>query len=867
MRIMGIKLGHFVLTPLLLILFATLSFSVYTTGELLLWPDPVNHEIDWFYMINESNGVGGGIPPLVNGQTVNLRIEFFNGSACGAQYLPMMSGYHIVSCVDGMCYAGGSVEFESLLGCDNLYAQLSIDNQSPDFDDTYMDCQGIPGFIKAAHSNSKLMGDDNSTVYYSFSKTVHGGSGTTHYGGVCIDSTDLRSVVETCGAPDYQLYYVAESIACTSCYPDGQVACNVMGDVNSGNAYICVEGQWQRYMECENGGWSYCGLEGAYVCEGVESSLFVADKYRRMNRITLVNDMGRELLSDSTGNYWMYSGDAIIETAFRVLVNGTGDDWPISSADSLAVTVSMNTSEVGCTVTSGAVGYSESESYYVDLTSRNCTLLEGIEESNITITVSANMSSRPGHVLLNPVLEKAFTLRVVRNLPLLDNFQIVKENATHVRFTGHIISLRDLEDIAESSNPFAEFEYSIFDDVTRKILKVTGSTGKLNATDSYFLDSSVALVADVGDGYEINVTVGADNYGNTTYILDSGIVSPYRVLYFKCRNIPKNTSFNQEEHVTSPVLFECAYLLENTSAVNTLILSNESTVYRTNDLSTGLATNPDDRRLDFERGVMYGAWVFDNPWEIVSFFESQGYIMRHVQNGAEYMALNEIGMPGVVSPSRYVGRWALLENPMFYSVHTYVDLIVEEIPLSDFVFTSNFLSFNQSVYREGDNVALTGYWYDPQGLVKAWDVEFYSDDGFSYSLTEEYSPDSCVNNSCFMQDVNCTGEVGEEGRLCVGTWRFFGIQECLEYASEDNSSCIRYKWKFFNGGREGELTGKLTLYTTTHSGVLASQSTTAKVLLSTHNLLSFSGWEWWHWLILILFAFIMLVIFVKNATR
>jgi len=648
---------------------------------------------------------------------------------------------------------------------------------------------------------------------------------------------------------------------CLAC-ADGEVKCD-----DRGNELVCISNEWVIRVPCINGGWERCGLENDDSCPGINAfELLVANKERQIDRISITDQYGRNLQSSEMDNgtvyYSMFETQKIHEIAFRLLSNWTHKDWIIKPTDTVSVELLWNVTEALCIKETGVTGSSGVMSYYYDQAKYNCSLMDGYLSSNMTVQVNATLTSEGGMVLANPVISRSFTVELVEDSALLDNFQIVWLNETTGAVSGHIIRLSDLVDIQESKNPFAYVDAGFYSKYNS--IYISGfSSGQLNATDlNYLYWEFDASTINPNDVFFANVTVGADGFANSSYSEVYGKVAEQRILYFKCWNDPRNTSIlNSEKLNTSPVSFVCSYQLADTSGVSMAELVTNTTVEKMSDLGFGIGANED--YIDIITGREYRPAI----WYSVPYSSSSGYVLTYRLNETSYRYRDTLGTPQEITPSRYVGEWGKLDNSLFPGVMTHVDLYVDTTDFERFILFEP--SFDQVTYYENDTAVFIAMYYDPDNLVRDWSFRIYTDSSHSYAL--DYR-DTQPGGACYFNSSGCIGyEILPIG-MGVTELRFWvaGVQSCKRVSNVSGLCTGGYNYKFLDGKEKGTLYGTLTVYKASDYMSEESQTAEATLIVSkTGDLLGSltKGWPWWLWLIVIILGLIAILILIKMATK
>lgn len=700
-------------------------------------------------------------------------------------------------------------------------------------------------------------------------------SDTLSHGMVCYDSPDV--IDHTSGIR----YYLNSRSECTECSTPGEISCTFNASSQSlGRSWICGNNyHWAFKSECKNGGWDDCGLSSPLDCPGASSTVSIANRERVPERISLTDNLGRVLLWTGNG-YRLFSGQTIQESAFVFIDNYTKGDWKLLD-DAVSVVYSWNATEMSCSKTAGAQGYSAGSAFYVDNSDYNCLLLSGYSTSNITITITANLTTVGSTVVRNPVLTKTFNVELVNDVALLDNLQAVYVNATHFAFSGHIIKLSDLSEIPESSSPYVTFTYSVYSNTSSNTLVYSNNSGVLNATDANALYSFVNSSGQgLGSLVRYTAVVGASGYANSSYYLDSAYISPLRLVYFKCRNVPKNTNASTKIVVpggfkftmglqtwyydatktslfSEPVRFVCQYKLENASAILPSTLGTQSTISKSNDVGSDSVTTG-----FFEFTIVNSSsspiFAYSSNVE-VPFSHAIGIEVFNELEQAFYTKFDSSGNPGKLEAGRYVGRWAILDNPVFYQVKTYVDLVINnENPLGT---SFNFISFNQTVYKEGDDVLCSVSYDDVNGLIQNWAIDISGESGSVTvnDATNVTCTPSQTSSCVYATQISCGKTIGETPRVCMVQAGIYGVQECTSRFNNSDltSACLSYKNKFFSGGGDKTLTCTVRLYEASGvGGKVITQSATATVFVNSEDLISSLlkgiSWQWWIFIIILL---------------
>jgi hypothetical protein len=736
------------------------------------------------------------------------------------------------------------------------------------------------------YTNTKLVASHGITINYDHA----GYQSTTPASGspeICIVESKVTN--SSCFNAAGCLFPNSAPNVCIEC-TSGNLKCDVMGEnPANGHSFVCSDaGHWVSHLECESGGWQECGLSSVLDCPGASTTVSIANKDRVPERISLTDNIGRILLWTGNG-YRLFSGQTIQETAFVFIDNYTKGDWKLTD-DAVSVVYSWNATEMGCSKTLGSQGYSSGSAFYVDNSDYNCSLKPGYSTSNITISITANLTTVGLTVVRNPLLTKTFNVELVNDVALLDNLQAIYVNGTHFAFSGHIIRLSDLSEIPEASSPFATFAYSVYSNTSSTTLVDSDVSGVLNATDANALYSFVNSSGQgIGSLVRYTAVVGASGYANSSYYLDSAYISPLRIVYFKCRNVPKSTNASTTMIIpggfkftmglqtwyydatktslfSEPVRFLCQYKLENASAILPSTLGIQSTISKSNDVGSDTVTTG-----FFEFTIVNSSsspvYAYSSNVE-VPFSHAIGIEIFNELDQAFYTKFDSAGNPEKLEAGRYVGRWAILDNPVFYQVKTYVDLVINnENPLGT---SFNFISFNQTVYNEGDNVLCSVSYDDVNGLIQNWAIDISGDSGFVQSINDA-SNTSCVSSqttSCvYATPISCGKTIGESPRVCMIQTGIYGIQECTSRLNNSDltSACLSYKNKFFNGGGDKTLTCTVRLYEASGvGGKVIIQTAIATVFVNSEDLVSSLlkgiSWQWW---ILIIIALIIGLLLLK----
>jgi len=645
----------------------------------------------------------------------------------------------------------------------------------------------------------------------------------------------------------------------------------VYGETGTGNWYECIGGQWVEKFPCIAGGYAFCNMS-ATDCAGFYDDVVIADKGRNPNRISIYDNFGRAVPSynkpNETVHYYMFHNQNISEIAFRYLWVETFDDRIFTSGDTVSIGGIWNATEMTCNKTAGESASSSTTSFYYDKSAYSCTLLDGYDSSNLTIQINASLASGSTRAVSNPVLSNSFDITFLRDVALMDNFQVVWVNESHIAFSGRIIRLSDLAVIPQSRNPSANITSAFFSKYNS--VYISGhDTGQLNATDvgnlyNEFLYSSV----NPGDVFFNNITVQADNYSSSSYVYYGGEVASQRVLSFKCRNIPKNTTYYTDKTSLIPVVVECNLRLANASYPLINIISNASVTYQDNlansldvaQLLTGLTSIvPVD-----------GDW---NRWRTMNYSGQSGYTLTYKDNSSSYQYISGSGVPLDIIPTRYVGQWGLLDHPDIPLVRTHLDLTVDRLDMDDAEFYG--ISFDKTTYYQNDTVVCTTSYFDPQSTVKDWSVEFYSNDGYSYVL---HKRDLDNNNSCFDWDSETDNArciyssiyTNYETHLQEMVFWINGVQKCRSKVN-GTDICNAYNWKFIEGKSSGLIHCKVTLYRAgDYEG--STEFIADATLMVDKNETDWIGYwtrgfAWWQWIILILFLILLVLGLFKIMTR
>ena len=690
---------------------------------------------------------------------------------------------------------------------------------------------------------------------------------------VCVQPYNFQLGAKKEGLPSgnttgLQMNYVPSCVPCIA----GEISCEKFGNIPAnGQSYICdSSGSWVALHKCELLGWVDCGLGSALECPGASVNITIANMNNEKERISLTDNVGR-LLSWKGTNYEVFSGQTIIRTRFKFVDRYTSNPWLLTGSELVSIVHSWNATEMSCTKDAGVSSFSPGASVYVDNSNYNCVLEAGYTVSNLTITIQANLSSHGSIVPISTTLTKTFIAQVISDMALLDNVQVLYIDSSHIAFSGHIIKYSDLTEIPESKNPYVFFNYTFFDNTSTTTINGGGNTGKLNATDAnflYYLKASTGQ--EIGSLVIFNATVGADGFNEEIYNSDSVYMSPVRLLFFKCKNVPKNTTLRTELsepfYYSKAVKYECAYVLANPSDILTIDLANKSHVYKSNDVG-GEPDNPSQTFIEAWTLEFLGLSTYGSAVE-VPFNQTIGNTLYYKLSEAVYTLLGENDAPSLLDSGRYVGRWSLVDNPIFYQVKTYVDLIIEEEPFGGFVFNDEFIYFNQTLYNQGDGVICTVTYFDTDGIVNAWSATLSGDAGYSstvYSgIAQTCNSTSPTQDTCIVQQSDCVGNIGDEFRQCSIYIGLAGIQYCVLSAPGTNVSlattdCLGYKNQFFTGRGTNTLTCSVTLFKADGAGGEVTHSTTAKVVVTGKDFFGDTYSAWWFWPLLILLIIVALL--------
>ena len=827
-----------------------------------MFPNPTLGRLDFVAILNRTT-CGGCV--LNNSDSVYVQMLFYNNSIANA--IVVNTTNFAVSCPIGDQYcwfsgywiAGPSYNSWPISNATDWFSCTQQGIFVPPRTTTYTYCSDLINYYRNVELGYAAL-PAYSAIYSSATKSAMYGFTAPTQTSCLYSSTD---------AVNGSYYFINRDPKCTECNDGDPDTCSAIGDVNSGILYECVNGHWVAKLSCELGGFSLClGKDSPAECPGVESQVFIANKNRVPYRISVTTDKGYELIYDSVNeNYWLLSGQQIIETAFRLIGNDTLNDWPISTSDSLNINYSWNTVEVSCAVIPGGSVYDNGQSLYASTNRYTCTLDSSVVSADINVTVTANLTSTNEQMLLNTTLYQRFVLHVIRDTPLMDNFQVIVVNSSHIAFSGHIIRFSDLTEIPEASNPFVYINYSVYDNVTG-VLKFSGTTGKLNQTNLDYLYAPIAATGQAdGDRYIATMLVGAGDYANWSYLPKTGLVSPHRVLYFKCKNQPKNTTYDSVSMSTENVTMQCTYKLKDESALSVLSMSISSRVYQSIDISAGLfGTYP----LPYLTSSALEQLIreVDNPlvanpstWRNIIYVNSIGAVLQYVYYTMSYVKMDGSGNKQVITTGRYILPEAILDNPNIHQVNTYTDLIVEPSNPFEFIMPEHAVQFDKNVYNENDSVTCSVFYYDPINIVRGWTVTIDGDSGHSTTLSSGALPLN-ISESLTFSGMNCTpNEIGSSGRLCKASWSLQGIQSCTNMLN-NSDTCLSYKWKFFDSGGARKLTCTVTLYAATFEDGI-SKSATTTVLIQTKDIWSSVGWNWW--LLIFLIILFLIIMLIKSA--
>ncbi|MEO0303954.1 MAG: hypothetical protein ABIM64_01700 [candidate division WOR-3 bacterium] len=755
-----------------------------------------------------------------------------------------------------VCYASGNF-YDEILKCDSMSSYVYRPWNSTNFHMQFFpNCTQLFGdyFTKFLGRGQYPYETPNETfaVYLSndsflFSFCSDDQAGGDFFSGVCFDTypSEKKSLVGN-------YLFVSEYPGCRICN-ETEKKCGQDLGMTFGDLYVCLNGKWKIERKCKEGGYTNCTVgRVASECPSFSDSILIANKQREPYRVSLTTESNSELIYHD-GKYIMYSGQKIKETAFRLLQAKTFSDWYFSDDDDIYLSWSYD-SNLTCSIQPGDAFISSDKLIFYNESEVSCTLKPENENGLLTLNILGNITTNSEQKTTEPRINFSFSINVVRDIALLENFQIVKINSTHIALTGRIIKYSDLTDINESLEPSIKISFFINNNETRELFAY-GNLNSTNYTNSRYIYEPVEVISEpeVGYFYGAYYVAYANGFSNSTGYV-SGQLSPYRVLYFKCQNIPKNVSLDEERTSTQTTSIECRYMLENISAVPISYLSENSSITVSRDLSR---VYPED--ADFSETKIFS----------VPFSRTVGYEVVNKEN-VVYSKYDGMGNKDLIAPGRYVGRFVKLNNPIFYSLTSYLDIVVSSRDHSGFSFEKTNVFFDKSLYYEGEDVLCSANWNDASGLVSGWRVEFIGDRTFWVDSSGTQYPicnSSNSTNECFSVGYSCSSEIGDENRKCMLDVSFRGIQECMK-TSQDNSTCFQRKWNFFDGSGTKNLICKVSLFLKGGKEE-ASNTANAKVNLRTVDFISalFRGMSWWQWLILILFILILVIIVLKSSTR
>jgi hypothetical protein len=860
------KTGLFILPFLFLFLLSVNFVNADCTGILVLHHNPLTGRIYWNYQIWQPVAENCARTKLVNGESIYVSFPIGNQLSCSVGLgSDFVSGNHTITCTanGSYCFAAGYADNNGFRCGNNSVAVSSSrgagGNNPPVFDCAYYgyadyNWRGNTGYLKTPGAG---------TDRYSFGGDEVGG-GYYSRGVVCFDMTSKTETV-SCASTIDRMFINSIDSRC-GCTPDGQEVCKTDG---SGDSLICISNLWQT-RTCKDGAFVLCTPNGLYEqCPGASATVIVANKDREPNKIGLRDSNGLTLPWNGN-SFDMFSGQTIAETTFMFLDNYTLNPWGKKSSDSVAVSYSWNTTEISCTKSAGALSYLEYGEYYSDSSYYNCTLNASHSISNVTITISANLTGSGTVAVTNPILTKTFNVQVIRDIALLDNFQAIYITDSIMAFSGRIISMSNLSKVPESLHPFLSVSYKLYRNDSTNTLVDAGPVYVHNQTDLNGIFGNTSVVGyGLGSRVEYTAIVGADGFTNKTYTNENVYVTSARIRYLNCRNVPKNTTNyyygspysgvstggygegsggggggargDEELFYTVPVAFECTFELENVSAISMSSLITESTI-----------SNADDPTND----IIYS-------WDVsVPFNSSSGYVLRYRLQDAYYSDIDSADNPKLLSSGRYVWRGGMLYHPVIRGVKTYVELLVNPLPFEMLSVTDSAVTFNQTVYYEGQNVMCQVKYNDPSDIIRNWRAELIGSAGHVFSLSDADAVNCSMNNNatCMFGSMNCEAVNGSY-RQCVGEFGLYGLQKCImrSITGDNTSQCLQYKNFLFDGGNEQTLTCTVTLYKASGAGGSITRSATAKVFTTSNNFFDLRWLPWWSWFLFIIIAMIMLL--------
>jgi hypothetical protein len=386
------------------------------------------------------------------------------------------------------------------------------------------------------------------------------------------------------------------------------------------------------------------------------------------------------------------------------------------------------------------------------------------------------------------------------------------------------------------------------------------------ATSSYSEDNYLYMPFNIsggivaGDVFKFNATVSATGYANTSYSLESGTVADWRILYFKCSNNPKNTTYDFNLKTTKTMSFRCSYTLANVSALSISVLANTSDVILYNDLTfnidTGLIYSVPDT-------LNYTPYLSgDIPFPI-PFKNAVGNVLNnYVENEVYYKRSLTYGGLQQIYAGRYVGRWAILNNPSFLTVWTYVDLVVEPTQYQYYSFGN--VAFLAPSYDEGDDVTCRAQWYDPYGVITKWSTKISGDDGYEYTVSgKETANIICPSNStigCIGVTSGCVGNYGNAMKLCTSTFTLYDAQSCLSKdGNASDSKCTAYKAQLFSSGGSKQIKCDVTLFKAEALGGSETKTATTNMVVTLKSFWDMSSWMPWYWWILLIIILLIVI--------
>lgn len=863
-----------------LLLFSMLSFSSFYT-----WQSPGT---EVYYFAN--------IEPLKNKMTVQtifesstnyngqsgfMVVSFYNDTTANRKAVSKMFSYVCLNVVAPFeCYARG--EF-SYVGSDSPWY---VSGQQGDYPFWFNCKEPLANFYKGgstvtpncttfASLNSIPVSGNSSWIsvsadgnagdgLYVGTYTANSQVATMSYGTFCVDSPPYF------GSTSYYFFNIVDG--CVECNPESNAtSCTVFGNIKAnGHSYRCDNtGHWQSYHECIDGGWYDCGLASAASCPGgVVSNVSVANLAKEIDRISIFDKLGYELRYSPTdykvGYYPMLATQTISSAQFR-LRTSDNREWYLSATDNFHVAYTWNASEMTCTVSSVPEYPDLARSVYVNNDDVSCTLNDSVSNADLTLTVTANITnSRDGsETVLNPQISKAFTIKIVRDMVLLDDFQIVKQGGTVLSVSGHILRFSDLADVPASASPACNISVEMSHQGSVYYNGVV-STGAGDYSNSNYLYKTFdpAVNSSLGDEVKYNATCNATGYSPVTYLWEGVHVGSDRLLYLICDVVPYNLTTDSTERQTEPSTFSCSYQLANISAVSISNLASDVGMKVTPDLSKEYTLFPQLYEMLIPVNISLvntpmpgGNFTLGRFVQMlnVPYVRTVGYALFHQLDSLVWYRTNPTGGTDELPAYRYIGRYGVFTHPTVYEVKTYTQFEVVPKAYDDFLFKSvDFVTKNKTVItnmKEGDDATCQAVYLDPQGIVSDWKVRLYSTEGISYELSSQDIPDpDCSpssNSTCWHRSApSCGPTIGNQSIECTLQWTIYGVNKCLKHADpgNNNSVCSLWKWQFFKLKKSDNIFCEVTLYTNSGNGVKLNVLTGSALLtLSSMDLLKYAG--------------------------